>query len=156
MICPAEITAFRDAAETVSMTSQRTGSSGLSRFAFPYQRCPFSSCTASLVKVRNSLRDIARRYRHHQLAAFPLGALEVGAAVEAEQRVDRFVRHVVEHQRRPAERGRRDAHRADGVAGVVLAVAEGALAVLPGLAPVDRRETHQERLRANPTHQSLE
>ena len=30
---------FRDATATSSMISQRTGSSGLSRFAFPYQRC---------------------------------------------------------------------------------------------------------------------
>ena len=46
----------------------------------------------------------------------------------------------VQHPRRPAERRRGDAHRADGMARVVLAVAEGALAVLPRLAPVDRRE----------------
>ncbi len=59
----------------------------------------------------------------------------------------RLVRHAVQHPRRPAERRRRDAQRADGVAGVVLAVAEGALAVLPGLAPVDRRQAHQKRLR---------
>src|SRR6266850_3299577 len=38
---------FRDAPETASMISQGTGSSGLSRFAFPYQRCLASSRTAS-------------------------------------------------------------------------------------------------------------
>src|SRR5205807_1557648 len=36
---------FRDATETVSMTSQGTGSSGLRRFAFPYQRWLASSFT---------------------------------------------------------------------------------------------------------------
>src|SRR3970040_1135017 len=47
---------------------------------------------------------------------------------------------------RPAERRRRDAHRADRVADVVLAVAERALAVFPGLAPVDRREARAKGL----------
>src|SRR6266550_4757717 len=43
---------LRDAAETVSMISQGTGSSGLSRFAFPYQRCLASSRTASTSRFK--------------------------------------------------------------------------------------------------------
>ena len=47
----------------------------------------------------------------------------------------------------PAQRRGRVAHGGDGVSGVVLAVAEGALAVLPGLAPVDRGQTDEEDAR---------
>src|SRR5207302_11044184 len=57
---------------------------------------------------------------------------------------------------RPAERRRRDAQRADRVADVVLAVAEGALTVLPRLAPVHGRQSQEERLRREAAHQALE
>src|SRR6478609_9245633 len=42
---------FRDAAETVSMISQGTGSPRERRFAFPYQRCALSSWTACISRV---------------------------------------------------------------------------------------------------------
>src|SRR5881392_2279738 len=42
---------FRDAPATRSIASHRTGSSRLRRFAFPYQRCLFSSRTASASRV---------------------------------------------------------------------------------------------------------
>src|SRR5688572_23497193 len=42
---------FREAAETVSMICQGTGSSRERRFAFPYQRCCFSFLTISISRV---------------------------------------------------------------------------------------------------------
>jgi len=45
---------------------------------------------------------------------------EKKTAVEAEQRFDGFVGDLVEQSRRPAERRRSEAQRADGVASVVL------------------------------------
>ena len=71
-----------------------------------------------------------------------LGAFEVRVAVEAEQRLDRRVPHAIEHARRPAERRR--VMRSAPVRGRRRAGSSGsALAVLPGLAPVDRRQAHQ-------------
>ena len=52
---------------------------------------------------------------------------------------------VIEQQRRPAQGGRCIAHRGDGMAGVVLAVAKGPLAILPRLPPVDRRQAQPEK-----------
>src|SRR5437667_5718465 len=62
------------------------------------------------------------------------------------------IRNLCDQPGRPAQRGSRISHGGDGMAGIVLAVAKGALAVLPGLAPMNRRQAHEkgswrERLR---------
>src|SRR5688500_178406 len=46
---------FREAAATLSMISQGTGSSRERRFAFPYQRCRLSAWTASISRVETVL-----------------------------------------------------------------------------------------------------
>ena len=56
----------------------------------------------------------------------------------AKQRLQLVGAQVVEQPRLPAQTGRGDAQRTQRVADVVLAVAERAVAVLPGLAPEDR------------------
>ena len=74
-----------------------------------------------------------------------LGVSEVGVAIEAEEVAHCAVADVREQGQPPAEGGGRDAHRRQRVSGVVLAVAKGALAVLPGLPPVNRGEPDEER-----------
>ena len=44
---------------------------------------------------------------------------------------------------RPTQRGGRISHGSNGMADIVLAIAKGALAVLPGLAPMNRRQAHE-------------
>src|SRR3989442_377972 len=58
---------FRDATATSSMISQSTGSSGLSRLAFPYQRCFESSCTTVGSSKSGSKRSFPFR---HALAKY--------------------------------------------------------------------------------------
>ena len=69
---------------------------------------------------------------------------EVTLAIEAEERRHVVVAGRVEETRGPAQDRRRVADGAERVAHVVLAVAEGPLAVLPRLAPVDGGEADQE------------
>lgn len=64
--------------------------------------------------------------------------------VDAEELLELLVAESVEETDVPAEGGGGDGYRGDGVADVVVAVAEGALAVLPGLAPEDGREGQEE------------
>jgi hypothetical protein len=47
----------------------------------------------------------------------------------------------------PAEHRRCEAERANGMAGVVLAVTKRTLAVFPGLAPDDRRQRDEKTIR---------
>src|SRR5437660_136302 len=97
----------------------------------------------------------ARPDGEHGFRVLALHAGVVSVAIEAEKPRDGRVRRVIEHERRPAERRRRDAQRADGVPDVVLAVAEGALAVFPRFAPMHRRESHQKCLGREAAHQVL-
>ena len=62
---------------------------------------------------------------------------EIGLAVEAQPTGHLVVAEVVQEQGRPAEGGGRVADGGQGVSQVVLAVAVGALPVLPRLPPVD-------------------
>ncbi len=56
---------------------------------------------------------------------------------------DGRIRNICDQPGRPTQRGGRISHRSDGMAGIVLAVAKGALAVLPGLAPMNLRQAHE-------------
>ncbi|MNC30249.1 hypothetical protein D3C75_785280 [compost metagenome] len=76
---------------------------------------------------------------------FGLGALaggELGQAVDAGQLRQAAAADLRLLGQRPAQRGSGVAQGASGVAGIELAVAEGAFAVLPGLAPHHRGEQH--------------
>ena len=89
----------------------------------------------------------ARRDDHEavgMLAVRGRQAGEVTLAIEAEERRHVVVAGCVEEACGPAQHRRRVADGAERVAHVVLAVAEGPLAVLPGLAPVDGGEADQE------------
>src|SRR5512144_2843456 len=69
-----------------------------------------------------------------------LGAREVVPPIEAKQCSGESVRRRWEHPQPPAEHSRGQAQAGDGVARVMLAVAERTLAILPGLSPVHRRK----------------
>ena len=91
----------------------------------------------------------ARRPDHSDDAAglFAFRVDEVLVAIEADQRGDVAMRPGGQQPRRQPERGR-DADGGERVAEVVLAVAERALAVLPRLAPVDRRQRRRADVRS--------
>ena len=55
------------------------------------------------------------------------------------------VDHAFEQLRLPAEPRGRHSEASDRVTGIVVAIAEGPLAVLPRFAPVDGREAHEDR-----------
>lgn len=69
-----------------------------------------------------------------------LGTGEVVPPIEAEQCCGECVRRRREHPQPPAEQPRGQAQAGNGVARVVLAVAECAFAILPGFPPVHRRK----------------
>lgn len=75
--------------------------------------------------------------------------LRLGAALlaHAEKRSQFLVGDALDEPHLPSQPGGGDSQRPDRVPGVVLAVPEGALAVLPGLAPVDGGEPEQQRAR---------
>ena len=90
----------------------------------------------------------------HDGDAFGLFALGVGVirlAIEAEQRRDLRVGPPRQQRQPPSEQRRREPQRADRVAGVVLAVAERALPVLPRFAPVNRRQRDEKAGLARPS-----
>src|SRR6185312_14029662 len=68
-------------------------------------------------------------------------------AVEPQPGGEIGVGRPVEKGRRPAQRRRGVPQRGEGVTRVELAIAEGPLAVLPGLAPGDRGQADEERPR---------
>ena len=88
----------------------------------------------------------ARRHDHEAVGVLAvLGRRgEVALSIEAEERRHVVVAGRVEEASGPAQHGRRVADGAERVAHVVLAVAEGPLAVLPRLAPVDGSEAEHE------------
>ncbi len=96
----------------------------------------------------NEIRlETAGEDQERSIGVLPVGRLHVGkvrVAIEAEEGRDAIIAKPVPNERAPAERPGRAAHRGDGVSGVVLAIAKRALAVLPGFAPVNRRQTHEE------------
>src|SRR5512132_1824995 len=69
-----------------------------------------------------------------------LGAREVVPPIEAKQCSGESVRRRWEYPQPPAEHSRGQAQAGDRVARVMLAVAERALTILPGLSPVHRRK----------------
>ena len=82
-----------------------------------------------------------------------LGACEILGSIQTEQVVDRFVGQAMQQHCAPAQGRGGDPQRADRVSDVMLAIAEGTFAVLPRLAPVDRRQADQKRLRRELAHQ---
>src|SRR5579864_8460651 len=68
----------------------------------------------------------------------------VVTAAEPEESSYEAIAHPVEEHQAPAKGRRRNAKRCEGVPRIVLAVAERALAVLPGFPPMHRREAHEE------------
>ena len=67
--------------------------------------------------------------------------------VEAEEGGKLGIGHRREDAGGPAKGGGGDSQRCEGVAEIMLAVAEGTLAVLPGLPDVDAAESHQDGVR---------
>src|SRR3989337_4230373 len=53
------------------------------------------------------------------------------------------IRNICDQPGRPSQRRGRISHGGNDMAGIVLAVAKGTLAVLPGLAPMNRRQAHE-------------
>lgn len=72
-----------------------------------------------------------------------LGRRRRVGAVEAEEEVEVIVAEAVEKAGVPTEGSRGEGNGGEGVADVVVAVTEGALAVLPGLAPEDGGESEE-------------
>ena len=87
-------------------------------------------------------RRVAARPNRENLqqgvGVLPLGAAEIGIPVEAEQSRDLRAVESLDPLRAPAQRGGGVGKRAEGVAEIELAIAEGALAIFPRFTPVDR------------------
>ena len=106
-------------------------------------------------------RRLARSHPQQAVGLLALDPFIVGAAVQPEHCGNLFVGCMVEHPGLPAERGGRIAHGGDCVPAVVVAVAEGAHAVLPRLAPVDRGDPDDDAIghwlrRRNEARKALE
>jgi hypothetical protein len=71
--------------------------------------------------------------------------LDPGLNLHAQERSQIIVGEAFEQLGLPAEPRRRHSEAADRVTGVVVAITEGPLAVLPRFAPVNGRQAHQER-----------
>jgi len=89
-----------------------------------------------------------RRFRDQRdaLGELPFGVGEIIGAIHAEQRRDVRVGPVGQQLHLPSKPSRRETHGADRMSQIVLAVAEGALSVLPRLAPEDRGEPDEQAL----------
>ena len=93
------------------------------------------------IGTRIGITDPQQRIRR-----FSFGRLELRAAVESQQVRHDIVRGGGDQSGLPAEGRRGVAHRGDGVAAVMLAVAPRAHAVLPRFAPVNRTDAKQNSL----------
>ena len=99
-------------------------------------------------RPRPARRDLrARRDDGQERGILGLRARVVCLAVEAEEPGQRGWLGVFEQAERPAQGGGGEAQGSERVTDVVLAITEGALAVLPCLAPGDGRQAHEERAR---------
>ena len=153
--CAGGVRGLRVASCARSMSGHCT-CSVLNRFGLPDQCAVRAAATQRIDR-----RRLARPDPKQTVRFLALCRRVVGVAVQTEQRCDILVGDSIEHPRLPAERGRRVADGRDGVAAVVLAVAERAHAVLPRFAPVDRGETDDHamldpRRRAVPARALLE
>ena len=81
---------------------------------------------------------------HQARRLFGLGAVEVRVPIDADERGKPRRRPAGDNRARPSHERRSHPHGRHGVPDVVLAVAERAFAVLPGLTPVDRRQRGEE------------
>ena len=88
-------------------------------------------------------REVGFLRENGQEAVGVLG-LDPGLDVHAQKHRQIAVGDALEQLRLPAEPCGRHGEASDRVTGVVVAIAEGPLAVLPRLAPVDGREAHQD------------
>jgi hypothetical protein len=89
-------------------------------------------------------RRVARGDDRNAFRLLALRPREIGVAVQAEDGGELFIGPSRQQRQLPAEQRRGHSQRADGMAGVVLAVTERALPVLPRLTPVDGRESDKE------------
>ena len=79
-----------------------------------------------------------------EFGMLPLRAGVVGLAVEPEKLGHDGAIHTVEEVDFPPEGSRRESHRSQCMADIVLAVPERTLAILPGLPPKNGRQPHEE------------
>ena len=130
------------ASATASMISHSTRSS-LSAFATPVHEPERTAPSAS--PSRGPVRPPVGRTAGHEIRVLVLGPrLPIALAIDPQQPRDLGVPRLLEPAEPPAEGGGGVAQGPQGMAHVVLAVAIRALAVLPGLAPVDRGQAHEE------------
>jgi hypothetical protein len=95
---------------------------------------------------RISVQPRLQRVRRHRCDAFGLlrlGRGEIGGPIDPEHRCNVVVRPVGQQRQPPAKQRRRKPQGGDGVAGVVLAIPERPLAVLPRFPPVNRSQPDQ-------------
>ena len=134
---------FFVASATSSITSHSTRSV-LRRFARPLQRPARAAARARVEGRRPHSRPATPKPNNRDAPAPPPRNRRRGRFPTMSRRRRRRARR----GRRAASRGPRPrSERADRMSHVVLAVAEGAFAVLPRLAPVDRAQPHEERPR---------
>ena len=82
--------------------------------------------------------------KRHEFGMLPLRAGVVGIAVESEKLGQGRATDAVEKADFPPEGGRRESHRPQRVADIMLAVPERALSIFPGLAPKNGRQPDEE------------
>ena len=92
-------------------------------------------------------RRLARAHQEHAAGLFALGIGVVGVPIEAEEPCDRALRAARDERRPPPREPGGQPHGRDRVAEIVLTVPEGALAVLPRFAPVNRGQADEARVR---------
>ena len=137
---------LRVAAATSSITGQCCPCSGLRRLAAP---CHVDRPAPQLAQGECALLLEGKDHVLWAEREQAIGILGLGSTltVDSQQTRQLAVGHTLQQTRLPAERCGGHGHGTDGVSQVVVAVAERALAVLPGLAPVDGGETHQHAAR---------
>ena len=133
----------RVACATSSITGQSTLRVGAQRVGLAAPLCADGACRQPVQKPRR------RRWKTgcdqcEKLRLLTLCRPVVVTAAEPEESSDGFIAHPVEEHQAPAKSRRRNAQGCKGVPRIVLAVAERALAVLPGFPPMHRREAHEE------------
>ena len=113
----------------------------------------FDRLRRKTLKVSETFQVSSMRKDGHQ--AIGMFRFRPGLARHAQQRGDLIAAQPIEQVRLPAQARRGDADGGERVADVVLAVAIRALAVFPRLAPVDRGQADEDRVRRQTGGQRL-
>src|SRR5207253_8869012 len=116
---------------------------GAQRVGLAAPLCADAACRQPTHKPRRRRRKTGCN-QGEKLRLLTLCRSVVVSAAEPEESSDGSVAHPVEEHQAPAKSRRRNAQGCKGVPRIVLAVAERALAVLPGFPPMHRREAHEE------------